>query len=101
MTESLADKELHEIEGRVELALQHAPEPWVGFLETREAIGGSSFVRFGTHPDRDDDFEIDLRYGADRAISPDARLDAIVELIAHAPNDLRRLIDEIRRLRNA
>jgi hypothetical protein len=37
--------------------------------------------------------------GDDQWRSPDARLDAVIDLFGHAPNDIQRLLDEVRRIR--
>jgi hypothetical protein len=42
---------------------------------------------------------LDVRTGRGQLTSPDERLDSIIEFVAHAPEDIMRLITEIRRLR--
>lgn len=76
-----------------------APAPWQGRLETRDATGGESYIQ--VTPDSDEDNEIYLRrfVGARELKSPDVRLDADIDFIAHAREDVPRLIAEIRRLR--
>jgi hypothetical protein len=43
---------------------------------------------------------VDVRYGDLDVLSPDERLDSVVDLVAHAPEDLIRLLAEVRRLRS-
>lgn len=100
MSDRLSDADLDEIEQRVKKALEVAPSPWTEYLESRYATGGSSFVQVG---DADIDPEIEMyvnvHEGDDRWSSPDPRLDAIIDLFGHAPNDIQRLLAEVRRIR--
>lgn len=43
---------------------------------------------------------IDVRLGTNQLTSPDPRLDAVIEFIAHAAADVPRLVTEIKRLRS-
>ncbi|TWP51826.1 hypothetical protein FKR81_13310 [Lentzea tibetensis] len=95
----IPDAELAEIERRASAALAHAPLPWVDFLEGRDAFSGSSFVRLDAEGDLDLDLYVDVT-GTPSA-TPAARLDALVEFVAHAPADVQRLVAEVRRLRGA
>lgn len=98
MTESLPDTDLEQIERRVLRALDGAPPPWVPFLETEGGLGGGSFIRFGDDPDADQEMYLHIYCGTAQVSSP-GRLDPIIEFVACAPEDVRRLITEIRRLR--
>lgn len=42
---------------------------------------------------------VNVHVGDDQWRSPDARLDAVIDLFGHAPNDIQRLLDEVRRIR--
>ena len=57
------------------------------------------FIRFGDDPDVDHEMYIDVHVGERQLFSPDARLDAIIDFIAHAAEDVPRLLAEIKRLR--
>lgn len=65
-------------------------------LETRGGIGGCSFIQIGDDPAVDDEMYIDVHLGTRQLTSPDARLDAVIDFVAHAPTDMARLIAEIR-----
>ena len=97
----VTEDEMDAIDRRLTRALRHVPMPWSAFLETRQATGGASFVRFGSEADRDDELSVELRYGNENATSPDERLDALLDLVAHAPEDIRVLLAEVRRCREA
>jgi hypothetical protein len=96
----IEDEELAEIEHRAALAFAAAPTPWVTQLETRQAIGGESFIRLGDDPGLDKELYIRLYAGRDEITSPDIALDAVVDFIAEAAETIPRLIAEIRRLRS-
>lgn len=100
MSDRLSDADLDEIEQRVKKALEVAPPPWVEYLESRYATGGTSFVQVGPS-DIDPEIEmyVNVHVGDGKWGSPDARLDAVIDLFGHAPNDIRRLLDEVRRSR--
>jgi hypothetical protein len=98
-TTSVSDDELDAIERRVMQALAAAPPPWQEFLETRQGVGGSSFVRIG-QDDVDREMYLSVHVDGDTWSSPDPRLDAIIDFIAHAAEDLPRLVAEIRTLRD-
>jgi len=72
------------IEQRAVRALDVVPTV-ESLLETRHGIGGCSFIQFGGDPAVDDEMYIDVHLGAKRLTSPDARLDAIINFVAHAP----------------
>ncbi|WNV87900.1 hypothetical protein [Umezawaea sp. Da 62-37] len=100
MSDNLSDADFDEIEQRVMKALEVAPPPWVEHLESRYATGGTSFVQVGP-ADIDPEIEmyVNVQVGDDQWRSPDARLDAIIDFFGHAPDDVQRLLDEIRRIR--
>ncbi|MPZ82422.1 MAG: hypothetical protein GEV28_19285 [Actinophytocola sp.] len=100
MADRLSDADIDEIEQRVKKALEVAPAPWTVFLETRHAIGGSSFVQVGDADlEVDHEMYVDVHVGDGRWSSPDPRLDAVTDLLGHAPEDIRLLLQEIRRIR--
>jgi hypothetical protein len=98
--DALPDAELLEIEQRAARALDVAPTPWNPMLETQGGIGGSSFIQIGDDRAVDNEMYIDVHLGTRQLTSPDARLDAVVDFVAHAPTDVARLIAEVRRLRS-
>ena len=99
MAEPVPDADLGQIEQRVMRALDAAAPPWIAELETRAPIGGCSFIRFGDDPDADQEMYLDVRAGHGRLTSPDARLDSVIDFVARGPEDIMRLITEVRRLR--
>jgi len=84
----LTDDELRELAELVEAA---SPAPWESFVEEREPIGGSSFIRLGGF----DDSQPDMYVSHDNRVAPAADLD----FIAAARNYLPRLIAEVWRSR--
>jgi hypothetical protein len=100
MTTSVSDDELDAIERRAMKALAAAPLPWQEFLETTHGIGGSSFVRLGQDDDVDREMHLSIHVDGDTWHSPDPRLDAIIDFVAHAAEDVPRLVAEIRNLRS-
>lgn len=94
------DDELAEIKQRAALAFALAPTPWIAQLETRQAIGGESFIQLGDDPDLDQELYVRLYTGPDAIVSPDVGLDAVVDFIANAAQTIPRLVAEIRRLRS-
>jgi hypothetical protein len=99
MTDPLSETALAEIEKRVADALGVAPPPWVPLLETRYATGGESCVQFCGDPDVDNEMYFRVHLGHDRLVSPDPRLDLIIHFVGNAADDVRRLLAEVRRLR--
>ncbi|MGW6445086.1 hypothetical protein [Lentzea sp. NPDC055074] len=99
MSDGLTVNDLDEIEHRLRRALEVAPRPWTTFLETRGATGGPSFVRLDGDPDLDHEMYVEVFVGQDKWTSPDARLDAVVDFVGHAADDVRQLLQEVRRLR--
>ena len=98
--DALPDAELMEIEQRAARALGVVPAPWNPMLETRGGIGGCSFIQIDDDPAVDKEMYIDVHLGPSQLRSPDARLDAVIDFVAHLPTDVARLIAEIRRLRS-
>ncbi|GLY50907.1 hypothetical protein [Lentzea sp. NBRC 102530] len=95
----ISDDDLAAIEQRLTRALDVAPQPWTTWLETQGATGGCSFVALdGDSPD-DLELYVDVFAGNEQWISPDARLDALVDFVGNSAEDVRRLLDEVRRLR--
>ncbi|MCX5317460.1 hypothetical protein [Streptomyces sp. NBC_00154] len=77
-----------------------SPGPWVPWLETRGATGGESFIQVGPgHAEQDDEIHVHRIVGARQVLSPDRQLDADLDFIAWARQDIARLIAEVRRLR--
>jgi len=76
--------ELLEIRQRCDNA---APWPWKSFIEGRDHTSGSSFIMTGGGTNRARDIELDGATSADQ------------DFIAHAREDIPRLLDEIGRLR--
>ena len=97
---ALPDAELMEIEQRTARALDVVPTPWNPWLETLGGLGGCSFIQEGDYQAVDNEMNNDVHLGPIQLRSPDARLDAVIDFVAHAPTDVARLIAEIRRLRN-
>jgi hypothetical protein len=101
MTEPLSEEALAAIEHRLSQALTVAPPPWRPGLETREGLGGESFVPFLGDPEVDNEMYIIVNLGPERLHSPDPRLDLIVDFLGNAAADIQKLIAEVRRSRGA
>ena len=86
------DEELDEIEQRAHVA---SPAPWEAFIEARDHTAGEDFIRTGGFDDAQPDMYIQHYLGASSVRVPAADLD----FIAHARQDIPRLVAEIRRLR--
>ena len=99
MADPLPDTKLNQIEQRTLRALGAAPPPWIPELETRAPTGGCSFIRIGDDPLTDQEMYLELRTGDGQLTSPDVQLDQIIDFVARAPEDIMRLITEVRRLR--
>ena len=78
----LSDTEILEIEVRANAA---RPAPWVSYIEGRDHRGGSSFIMIANG--ELDDLEAPKLPDADQ------------DFIAHARQDIPKLIEEVRRLR--
>ncbi|MFN0247584.1 MAG: hypothetical protein ACKV2T_11915 [Kofleriaceae bacterium] len=80
----MTENELVAIEARCSAA---RPGPWVSFIEGRDHTSGSSFIMVGPEGARDSDIELTGATDADQ------------DFIAHARQDIPRLVEEIRRMR--
>src|SRR5271169_6634563 len=100
MSNGIEEAELVEIEQSAARAFAVAPTPWIAQLETRQPIGGESFIRLGDDPALDQELYIRLYTASNQIASPDVGLDVVVDFIAHASDVIPRLIAEIRRLRS-
>ncbi|MFE2582843.1 hypothetical protein [Streptomyces sp. NPDC059378] len=94
--EVLSEEELSAIERRVGAA---TPGPWVGWMESRHSIGGTSFIQLRADAEEDDEFYLTRATGGHEVVGADAQTDADIEFIAGARQDVPRLVKEIRRLR--
>lgn len=81
---SMTDGELEEIRLRCEAA---TPGPWKSFAEGRDHTSGSNFIMVGEGRNRGDDIELTGATTADQ------------DFIAHARQDIPRLLDEVARLK--
>ncbi|BAN46026.1 hypothetical protein [Metapseudomonas resinovorans] len=80
----ITDRELEEIGARCNSA---TPGPWVSFIEGRDYSGGSNFIMTGSKGNRGEDIELTGATSSDQ------------DFIAHARQDVPKLIDEIKRLK--
>ncbi|MGW1642275.1 hypothetical protein [Streptomyces lavendulae] len=94
--EVLSEEDLSAIERRVAAA---TPGPWVGWMESRHGIGGTSFIQLRTDAEEDDEIYLTRATGGRKVVGVDAQTDADIEFIAGARQDVPRLVSEIRRLR--
>jgi hypothetical protein len=83
---ALSVSELEEIRQRCDDATSG---PWTSFVEGRDHTSGSSFIMTGNGSNRGNDIELSGATTADQ------------DFIAHARQDIPRLLDEIARLRRA
>ena len=84
--EVLSNEELAAIRRRCDAA---SPGPWVSYVEGRDHTSGSSFIITGAGATRGLDIELTGATIADQ------------DFIAHARQDIPRMLDEIGRLRQA
>jgi hypothetical protein len=82
----LTSEELEEIQKRCEAA---SPGLWKSFVEGRDHTSGNSFIMTGSDEKRGNDIELLGATAEDQ------------DFIAHARQDIPRLIDEIVRLRKS
>ncbi|MFJ4681675.1 hypothetical protein [Kitasatospora sp. NPDC088783] len=97
MNEALTDTELDAMERRIAGATSG---PWVPLLETRWGTGGASCIQ--VDPDvaeQDDEMYLRRFIGGQEVLGPDRQLDADLDFIVAAREDMPRLIAEVRRLR--
>ena len=80
----LTEEELDAISSRCEAATLG---PWASYVEGRDHMSGSNFIMTGEGEDRGDDIELSGASIEDQ------------DFIAHARQDVPRLVDEVRRLR--
>src|SRR5688572_26814437 len=80
----MAEFELSEIEKRLQNA---TPGPWTSYVEGRDHTSGDSFIMTGTDDNRGEDIYLTGATLADQ------------HFIAHARQDIPKLIEEVRRLR--
>lgn len=65
----------------------------------RHGTGGGSFVQLDANSAGEHETHVRVFRGGQERISPDARLDTVLDFLAHAAAGVPRLIAEIRRLR--
>ena len=87
--DSLSTDELREIRARVDAA---TPGPWESFVEGRDHTSGADFIRTGGL--RDDCPDLYVQHESRPAPTHD------LDFIAHARQDIPRLIAEVERLRS-
>jgi hypothetical protein len=80
----MTERELADIQARCDGA---SPGPWRSMVEGRDHSSGSSFIMRGLPHARDVDLELSGATPGDQ------------DFIAHAREDLPRLVEEVRRLR--
>ena len=83
-TGPLTNEELTAIKARCEAA---TPGPWKPYIEGRDHVSGSSFIMTGEGATRGDDIELTGATEAD------------YDFIAHARQDIPRLLEEVEELR--
>ena len=84
MEPSLTDEELQAIKDRCAAATRG---PWRSYIEGRDHTSGSDFIMTGEGSDRGEDIELSSATKADQ------------DFIAHARQDVPRLLAEVERLR--
>lgn len=82
-------------------AVAATPGPWVGWLESRQGIGGTSFIQLRADTEDDDELYLTRITGGPEVVGPTANTDADIDFIAAARQDIPRLVDEVKRLREA
>jgi len=92
-TNPIDANELDVIEARCHAA---STPPWQSFIEGRDHHGGDNFIRVGGLDDDEPDMYISR--ATDRGLVPAADRD--LDFIAHARQDIPRLLAEIKRLHN-
>ncbi|MFJ1791609.1 hypothetical protein [Kitasatospora griseola] len=93
----MSEEESAAIEQRAAAA---TPGPRVAWMESRQSIGGCSFIQLDADPAGDDELYLTRVTGGRAIRGIDARTDADVDFVA-ARRDVPRLLDEVRRLRAA
>jgi hypothetical protein len=87
MTDEISDEEFEAIAKRVAAA---TPGPWISYFEGRDHTSGDSFIRTPVH---------DLYISSDNYIGGEGHFLADQDFVAHARQDIPRLLEEVRRLR--
>jgi hypothetical protein len=87
MTDEISDEELDTIAARVAAA---TAGPWLSYFEGRDHTSGDSFIRTAAH---------DLYISSDEYVGGGGHFLADLDFIAHARQDVPRLLEEVRRLR--
>ncbi|MEU3563659.1 hypothetical protein [Kitasatospora sp. NPDC006786] len=96
--EPMSEDELTAIEDRTAAA---TPGPWLARLEGRHGIGGESFIQLRPETPEDDELYVRRFTAGYEVKGPNTALDADIDLIAAARQDVPRLIAEVKRLRAA
>lgn len=92
----VSEEELELIEARLNAATDG---PWEPFVEGRDHVAGDDFIRTGGGMnDEAPDMYVQLAFPDRPGVVPAPTAD--LDFIAHARQDIRRLIDEVRRLRD-
>jgi hypothetical protein len=91
MDSQLTEQELDSIESRCS---QASPAPWTSYWEGRDGESFDSFIMFHREGK-----QCDLYLSFDCTLNSEARRLADQDFIAHAREDLPRLLAEVRRLR--
>lgn len=81
----MTEEELGAITARCERA---SPGPWMSMVEGRDHTSGSSFIMTGAPSSRGEDIELSGATTDDQ------------DFIAHARQDIPRLVEEVKRLRS-
>lgn len=89
----ITEDQLTEMEGRVEAA---SPGPWQAFVEGRDHFSGDSIIRMGSFDDPLPDMYVSTH---DDFGHPNRVPDGDWDFIAHARQDVPRLVAEVRRLK--
>lgn len=98
MDDALTDADLDAMEERIAAASRGR---WVAVLETRGATGGASCIQIESGIAEQDDEMYLSRFvnGKQVQLSPNPQLDADLDFVACAREDMPRLVAEVRRLR--
>lgn len=95
MDDFLSDEELDAIESRCTAA---SPGPWKSFVEGRDHIAGDDFIQI---QGADDAPDLYVQYASRTVMGLTPASTADQDFIAAARQDVPRLLEEVRRLRNA
>jgi len=95
MTDSseISSAELDAIDRRSNLA---SPSPWTAFVEGRDHSSGDTFIKIGVEHDDTHDMYVTVSKAGEGTKTASA-ID--LDFIAHARQDIPRLIEEVRRLK--